>query len=680
MQVGSGAGFRWEVQNTGGVAERALGEEKLLPISIHGAWSKPSLEQRTEYHNQPYHSQEGQDSALAVEYTMTEPRPSVSSLVLYKQHPARVLAIGDKIEIELARGETKRVRDKDVQVLHPGPLRTLGELTSSRAGDDQEWLEAWELLAGTTTSLGELSELAYSQFTPASAWNLWQRVAEGLYFSGSPQEIQVRTLEEVNRDRAARDAREAEKRSWEAFIGRLKENRCEDQDRERLLEVERLALGEGEHSRVLQTLGHQETKENAHRLLVAVGYWTPSHNPYPARHRVARSEPQMAVPELPNESRRDLTGLPAYAIDDEGNLDPDDALSLDGDRIWVHVADVAALVTPGDPLDQEAAGRGSNLYAPELWVPMLPELLTQRLGLGLQEVSPALSFGFGLRDGEITDIEVVPSWVRVQRTSYQRVETQLDQAPFRDLLAITQAFRAARQARGAVELELPEVSIRVRDGVVQIRSLPRLRSRALVTDAMLMAGEAAARQAQALGLPIPYATQDAPEGLSPAPGLAAQYAARRRIKPTRLSLDPAPHGGLGLSLYSRATSPLRRYSDLLTHQQLRAALAGREPLDPAQVAQRIDLAEAGSLAIRRAERGSNQHWKLVWLKDNPNWRGEAVVVETDGSKATVLIPELAMEAKVRLSGPPKLNDRLELKTRELDLADQSAYFHARPLG
>ncbi len=53
----------------------------------------------------------------------------VDSLVLYKGHPAQVLSLGEKIEIGLDKGEVKRVRLKDIDLLHPGPLRSLDELT-----------------------------------------------------------------------------------------------------------------------------------------------------------------------------------------------------------------------------------------------------------------------------------------------------------------------------------------------------------------------------------------------------------------------------------------------------------------------------------------------------------------------------------------------------------------------
>jgi len=590
--------------------------------------------------------------------------PRADSLVLYKVHPARVLATGEKIEIELEGGQTKRVRPKDITLLHPGPLRSLGELRPREGELDA----AWELLEGGETSLEELAELMFDEFSPATAWAAWQQVAEGLHFTGSPAAVRARPRAEVEQDRAQREAKAQAERDWRAFLARMEQARPDPEDRERLAEVERLALGQSEHSRILQALGHQETPENAHRALVQVGYWPSVHNPYPVRQGLPRADSDLPVPDLPEEARLDLTDLRAYAIDDEGNQDPDDALSLDGDRLWVHVADVAALVAPDSALDREARARGGNQYLPERIVNMLPEAVTLRLGLGLQEVSPALSFAIRLTpEGELAEIEVHRTWVRVERLTYEAVDARLDDGPFARLAALVAPFRERRHANDAAGIELPEVSVRVRDGEVLIRPLPRLASRALVTDAMLMAGEAAARFCLERAIPIPFATQPAPDRVETPADLAAMYAYRRRFKPTRMLGAPEPHFGLGLPVYTRATSPLRRYSDLLVHQQIRAHLVGGVPLDAEAVAARTGEAETVSVAVRRSERLSNQHWKLVWLRDHPKWRGEGVVVDRDERKAVVLIPELAMETRLRLPADPPLNARVRLAAREVDL-------------
>jgi exoribonuclease-2 len=606
---------------------------------------------------------------------MTAMKPTVGALVLYKVRPARVLAAAEKIEIELEGGQTKRVRPKDVAVLHPGPLKGLGELVPCEG----ELEEAWELLEGGETHIQELAELMFSDFTPSTAWAAWQWVADGLYFSGTPDAIGVHPRERVERDREERETKARARQAWEAFIARLGGGSMDDEDRQPLGEVERVALGQSEQSRIMDALGRQVSPENAHRLLVSVGYWSVDHNPYPARCGVSQVAPELSVPPLPDESRRDLTGLPAFAIDDEGNEDPDDAISIDGDRIWVHVADVAALVPPDSPMDLEARARGSNLYSPECIVPMLPDGITRSLGLGLAEQSPALSIGFRYRDGVYEALEIVPSWIRAQRTSYQEVNGRLHEEPFHSLLQVTEKFREHRHARDAAAIDLPEVNIRVVDGEVRIRPQPPLRSRAMVTDAMLMAGEAVAGYCRERDIPIPYAGQPGPDEARSPDDLAAMWAYRKCFQPSRVSLEPAPHFSLGLDLYTRATSPLRRYSDLLVHQQLRAHLAGREPVSGAELALRIDQAETAARAIRRAERQSNLHWKLVWLRQHPGWQGEAVVVENDARKAVLLIPELAMDARVKVEGDPPLNARVQVMPREIDLPDLTCYFSARPI-
>jgi len=593
------------------------------------------------------------------------------SLVLYKVRPARVLALGGKIDIELEGGQIKRVRPKDIRLLHPGPLHSLADL-GPREG---ELTEAWELLEGGETDLGELAELMFGEFSPATAWAAWQLVAEGLYFEGTPEAVRVRTPQEVAHDQAKREAKATAERSWNEFLERLQRARPIPQDAQRLQEVVRLALGETTGSRILQALGYQETMQNAHRALIRVGYWPRDYNPYPGRNRLPVADPELPVPDLSYEERLNLTHLPTYAIDDEGNQDPDDALSLDGDRIWVHVADVAALVTPDSDPEREARARGANQYLPERTVGMLPQAVTKRLGLGLQSVSPALSFGFRCgKDGEPTDIEIRATLVRVERLTYEMAEQRLSEPPFAQLDVLAERFRARRAARNAAAIELPEVSVRVRDGEVSIRPLPRVRSRLLVTDAMLMAGEAAAGFCLEREIPIPFATQAMPAKVEQPADLAAMYTYRRRFKPTRLTSDPEPHFGLGLTRYARATSPLRRYSDLLVHQQIRAWLAGNELLDTRQVTKRTAEAETAAATVRRTERLSNQHWKLVYLRTNSQWRGEGILVDKGEHKAVVLIPELAMEARVKLRGDPALNSRVRLMPQEIDLPEQTCYF------
>lgn len=605
---------------------------------------------------------------------MTQPELRVDSLVLYKNRPARITTTGDKkIDIQTEAGQTVSVRPKDVTLLHPGPLRSLHDLRPLQG----EVLAAWELLAGAVTSVAELAELAFAAYTPNSAWAAWQLVEDGLYFSGEPAAIIVHDAAKVAAIQATREAKAAEERAWQAFLERAAAGTYAAADERYLGDVVALALEQRDQSRVLRALGQQETREQAHTLLLRIGYWAETVNPYPQRLGITTQDPVMALPSLPEEERCDLTHLPAFAIDDADSTDPDDAISWVDGRLWVHVADVAALAPPDSPVDEEARARGANLYLPEGTLHMLPHSATAALGLGLHELSPALSFGIDLTaEGAVQGVAIMPSWVRVTRLSYDEAEERLAEAPFAELLRLAERNAARRLANGAIELELPEVKVRIVDGAVVIKPLPPLRSRALVREAMLLAGEAVARHAIAHELALPFTVQEASaeaHGM-PLTTLPEMFAVRRLLKPSQQKSAPGPHAGLGLDVYCQVTSPLRRYADLLSHQQLRAHLRGEAGLTTQFVMERAAEASNGIRAIRVAERLSNQHWKLVYLLRNPDWTGEGIVVEKNGARNLVVIPDLDLETEIYGRPDLLLNEPVPLAVSEINLPNLEARF------
>lgn len=611
---------------------------------------------------------------------MRQLTPKADTLVLYKSGPARITAVTDKIEIQLPNGKSKRVREKDILLLHPGPVRALAELEQPIEGEIEE---AWELLGEESTTLEELSELIFGETTPQTIWASWKIVADDLHFHGIPEEIKGYPAERIETIRNERESRQRVEEEKAAFLERLKEGALLPEDHQQLSDVEMVALGKSEVSRILRELKREQRPENGHHLLLETGYWSENHNPHPHRFGLETSPPQGEVPDLPDEERVDLTHLTAWAIDDEGNRDPDDAISLDGERIWVHVADVAALITPDSELDLEARARGANLYIPEGTLTMLPPRATELLGLGLQERSPALSFSFTLtEEGKVENVEVVTSWVKVTRTTYGEVEQQIEGDLFAPLYEKALQYQQRRVHQGAIRLDLPEVKIRVVEDKITITPLPRLRSRDLVTEFMLMTGEAAARFAQQHDIPFPYSTQPPPEPDEngepwPLPETPAEmYGFRRRFQRSQLKSQPERHSGLGMEQYTQVTSPLRRYLDLVAHQQLRAWIQKRPLLDSEALTERVGAAEAVIGNVRRAERFSNRHWTMVWLRRNPQWSGEGVLVNTMKQRGTFLIPELALECKVRLKEPTELNCSVALKLSEVDLPELTAYFRS----
>ena len=596
------------------------------------------------------------------------------SLVLYKNHPAVVLSAEGKLELQLPDAARRRVRAKDVQLLHPGPVGNLGDvLTSQEAAG---WVEtAWELLQDQQTTLADLSELAHGTYTPATAWATWQTVSQSLLFDGTPDRIATKSAAAVESERQRRAEREAADRARSNFITHLQSAQLDAQDEPFLRELEKQALGQQSNTRALRALGRSESAENAHAVLLEVGFWDAYRTPYAERHDLPTGPPNVSLEPLPEEQRLDLTHLTALAIDDEGNRDPDDALSLEPGRLWVHIADVAARVTPDTPADLEARARGSNLYLPDGTVPMLPTATTEQLALGLEEVSPALSFGLDLQGGEITNLDIRPSWVRVQRMTYAEADQQLESEPLDGLYELAQEMQACRWADGAIMIDWPEARIRVDGGVVSITPIRPMRSRDLVSEAMLAVGSAVARYALEQQIPIPFSTQDPPQGSAGLEeGLAGMFALRKSLKRSVIRTTGGSHAGLGLEAYTQATSPLRRYGDLLVHQQLRAHIRQAAVLDPQHILERVAVADAVVGSVRRTERLSNRHWTLVFLEEHPGWTGRAVVIDKRDRLATILVRELVLETTVHLPTDLPLNSEVEIALTGVDLPRLEPYF------
>jgi exoribonuclease-2 len=627
------------------------------------------------------------------------------SLVAYKNRPALVCACGEKLEISVRGGETLKVREKDVELIHPGPVRSVED--AAEKPDRAAIREAWELLEGAEVSLKELAELVYGDFSPQSAWAAYGLLKEGLYFSGTVDALSARDAAAVAAGEQKRDEKQREAGEREVFLEKLRKlyaaphsetavpGEFSQNERRFLQDVEALALGKTDKSRVLKDLGRSETPEEAHRLLLNCGAWSYAVNPHPARFglSVVSASVFPGFPP-PGEDRRDLTGLPAFAIDNAWSGDPDDAVFLEGNCLWVHVADPAAAVLPGSPADLEARGRGATLYLPEGSSLMLAGEVLPVYALGLSEVSPALSFKITLReDNSVAETEIFPSLVKVTRLSYEEADAALqgDDAgragPYRDclgdLFAMAEKNLARRIAAGAAAIDFPEAHITAAGGEVDICPIAAYRSADMVRECMLLAGEGAAQWAsrRTTRLPFPYVTQEAGDRPNnPLPGLAGFYQIRRCMQSRTLSVKPGRHAGLALEQYTQVTSPLRRYTDLLAHQQIRTALRTGTyrdipPRDEDAVLAALAAGESAAAASIRAERASRAHWTAVYLAGKKGSEWDGVVLEKKGNRAVVLIPALGLETQTAITGDVEPNDSVRLKTASVRVSEGAILFN-----
>ena len=607
------------------------------------------------------------------------------SLAVYKNRPALVIGIGEKITITLPDGEELRVREKDIEAIHAGPC-SLSDLKDPPDGDSHS---AWELLQSNPddVTLKELAELVYGEYTVSTAWASYQLLKDGLYFSGDIKAIKAKTPEEVLSEEQKRTGKRQDKEEREEFLQRFKNKDLKLPDDARFLQdVEALAYGKSEKSRTVKDLGKTETPEEAHKLLLDAGLWTPFVNPYPARFGVSTLSPKLPLnPPPKDEERVDLTHLKSFAIDNAWSKDPDDAVSVENSCVWVHIADPASVVTPESPADIEARGRGATLYLPEGAVLMLPEESLPFFALGLEKVSPAISFKIPLNGDFSIDkdkVEILRSIVSVTRLTYEGAtsltEDESNPIPeLKRLYEIAMGIMKRRMNAGAVSIEMPETHITVSDNHVSVEQIKSYSSSDMVREFMLLAGSAAAHWALKNRIPFPYISQEVAELPSEIlSGMAGYYQIRRCMRARTLSVKPGVHWGLGLDIYSQVTSPLRRYTDLLAHQQIRAFLKNEAPLTEEELLLRLGAGEASALTVTQAERASKAHWTAVYLSDKKGETWDAVYLEKKGARSLVIIPDLALETQVALKKDAEPNETVKLTLSSVKIPSAESVFIA----
>jgi ribonuclease R len=341
--------------------------------------------------------------------------------------------------------------------------------------------------------------------------------------------------------------------------------------------------------------------------------------------------------------RRDLTDLPTFTVDPATARDFDDAVSAqregDGFRLWIHIADVAAHVPPGSPLDLEARRRANSTYAPGAVEPMLPRALSE----------DACSLAPGVeRLAVTTEIELSAAGAALATRFYRsRIHSdarldydELDLVFARRTAApgqVAEPLAAARAAAGAlgerrgtsgldVESFEPEFRFDAAGNAVGAHGVAQTESHRLIERLMILANEAVAQLLERKRVPAIYRVHAPPdpgrierlieqlaalevptpavrEGMSPseaaevaaaASRLVIREAARRghgreaytslvlrSLMQAQYSDRNSGHAGLGSPAYCHFTSPIRRYPDLVVHRALLATLGEGEEAPPA---------------------------------------------------------------------------------------------------
>ncbi|MDJ0598260.1 MAG: ribonuclease R [Crocosphaera sp.] len=572
---------------------------------------------------------------------------------------------------------------------------------------------AWELLVedGEAVTPADMASFLYSEQTPQFCYAAHRLLSEDkIYFKKKGDNYEPRSpsqVEEIKHQLEVEQLRQQEKEIFfehiqQAMAGETVE--WTQSDRNRLDLLEKFVLQPEQNHRnaqdLLKELGQGTTPDAAFDLLVALKWWSPNENLFLKRSSYPVNFPQKVLdvassyletlPPDPDRDRLDLTRLKVYTIDDESTEEIDDGLSveyLDDDQVklWIHIADPTRLVTPGDELDLEARRRSTTLYLPTGMISMFPaELATGPMSLRQGELCAALSFGVILdSQGAASDYSIHASLIKpTYRLTYHDVDEmlQLGIRAESELAVLAEAAKKRhqwRQSQGSITIKMPEAIIKVKsEEEIVIELLETSISRQLVAEMMILAGEVAGDYCREHGIPVPFRGQPQPELPSEEellllpPGPVRSCALRRCMPRSEMGTLPSRHASLGLNNYTQVTSPIRRYTDLLTHFQLKAHLRGDELPFPLDVMQQILYSV--TLSAQEAslvERQTNRYWGLEFLRRNADqvWQGLVLRwLREDEGLGVLLLEELGLELPHRFERSVSLGDRINVQVSRAD--------------
>lgn len=361
--------------------------------------------------------------------------------------------------------------------------------------------------------------------------------------------------------------------------------------------------------------------------------------------------------------RTDLTHIEMITIDGQSTLDFDDALSLEktdsGYRLGIHIIDVDAFIKPGDPIDQAAMERGSSIYMPDNKLPMLPSDLSENLcSLKEDTIRPGISTLVNMnRFFEIQDVNISASIIKVHKQmSYTEANLMNGQDdPITTLYKMATVLREKRLKSGAIQITLPEVNVWIEEnndiGYAKIdRENP---SRMLVSEMMILANTLMAKFLADHDMPAVFRSQTEPSqrlfrGIETS--LILNFMQRKHLSRAVIGTDPRSHAGLGVSAYATATSPIRRYHDLLTQRQIKAILGydnayAKDTLEQILQGLAMTIANAGKVQAMR-----KRYWIIRYLESMRGSTYEALVLDAYRDHYNVLIKEFMLETKLSKNG------------------------------
>ena len=434
---------------------------------------------------------------------------------------------------------------------------------------------------------------------------------------------------------------------------------------------------------------------------------------------LADAEHAASTVELPDE---DATDLPLVTVDPAGSRDLDQAVHIavegDGYLVSYAIADVAAFVAAGSPVDRAANDRVETLYFPDMRVPLHPPALSENAASLLpDEVRPAVLWRITLDDvGEVRAVDVRRARVR-SRAQLDYATVQRDPAVADAVALLPEVGRlrlALARERHAINLDLPAQEVEHDGAGWQLVARAPLPVESWNAEISLLTGMCAAqlmldhrhgilrtvppppqetiralrRAAVALGV-------DWPQGTAPGDILARLD----RTDPRHIVLIehatallrgaaytvvagevPAvrSHAGIGAP-YTHVTAPLRRLVDRYASEVCLALHAGTEvpPWVDAALPTLPQTMRTGDQRAHAADRAVVDMTEAWLLHDRVGELFDVLVIDTAEDSATVTLDDPAVRARCRSAGL-QVGTRVRARLVSADVSTRTVLFAAAP--
>ena len=331
---------------------------------------------------------------------------------------------------------------------------------------------------------------------------------------------------------------------------------------------------------------------------------------------------------------KDLTHLKTYTIDDSKTVEIDDAISLEQvsgqNKLWIHIASPASYIEYQSGIDKRARNLVSTVYLSTKTSYMLPEALVNNIfSLSDKEKRESLSLGVIFNDdGSISSTEIVQSLIQVDyRLDFTEADELIDYAPKEEIdlsliSTILESRKSWRKNLGSIEILESYGKIVVEDKIPNIKIIDPTLSRQLISEAMILYGDIISNFTKLNKIPVPYRVQERSDKVSNDNSqlsdnkILYNFLLKKTMGKTYYSINPMQHDSLALTSYLHATSPIRRYADLLVHYQLNRFLNNKVLISKDDVQQIIqEINNQGRQNIMRF-REDQKYWLGKWFENN----------------------------------------------------------------